>query len=362
MLMSQTLVAFTIEFDNEFEHRMPHRTTKYGTTPGASNAPWLVSMAMWVHCMRHVPAGGIRAADLARQSLLAPKSAEIIIRRMSGWWGYLRVAPDPADSRDTQPPSAWLVRPTPAGSRAQQVWEPLTDVIDARWRSRYGEREIDELRGALVAVVDQLDVALPDFLPIGQLLGSPRAARSFPVPSARSELPLPALLSKTLLAFSLDFGREVDLPLELSANVVRVLDDEGVRVRHLSALAGVAEMGVENSLSVLQRRGYVSVVSDPSGGRAKLARLTASGLRARSAYRDRVAAVTSEWEARFGTDVVRTLRDSLEALVGGGTAGDSPLAAALEPYPDGWRSQLPRPGALPHYPLVSHRGGFPDGS
>jgi len=25
--LSQTLVAFTIEFDNEFEHRMPHRTS-----------------------------------------------------------------------------------------------------------------------------------------------------------------------------------------------------------------------------------------------------------------------------------------------------------------------------------------------
>jgi hypothetical protein len=29
-LLSQTLVAFTIEFDNEAERRMPHRTTGYG--------------------------------------------------------------------------------------------------------------------------------------------------------------------------------------------------------------------------------------------------------------------------------------------------------------------------------------------
>ena len=27
-LLSQALVAFTIEFDNEFEHQMPHRTTQ----------------------------------------------------------------------------------------------------------------------------------------------------------------------------------------------------------------------------------------------------------------------------------------------------------------------------------------------
>ena len=34
----------------------------------------------------------------------------------------------------------------------------------------------------------------------------------------------------------------------------------------------------------------------------------------------------------------------------------------LEPYPDGWRAKVRRPEALPHYPMVLHRGGYPDGS
>jgi hypothetical protein len=34
-LLSQVLVAFTIEFDNEFERQMPHRTTRHGSTAGA---------------------------------------------------------------------------------------------------------------------------------------------------------------------------------------------------------------------------------------------------------------------------------------------------------------------------------------
>lgn len=34
-LLSQAFVAFTIECDNEFEHRMPHRTTRFASTPGA---------------------------------------------------------------------------------------------------------------------------------------------------------------------------------------------------------------------------------------------------------------------------------------------------------------------------------------
>src|SRR6266487_1082973 len=46
-LLSQALVAFTIEFDNEAEHRLPHRTTSHGASgPGdGAPAPWLVSLA-----------------------------------------------------------------------------------------------------------------------------------------------------------------------------------------------------------------------------------------------------------------------------------------------------------------------------
>jgi hypothetical protein len=38
-LLSQVLVAFTIELDNEFEHRMPHHTAKHR---GSRDVPWLV--------------------------------------------------------------------------------------------------------------------------------------------------------------------------------------------------------------------------------------------------------------------------------------------------------------------------------
>jgi hypothetical protein len=45
-LLSQVLVAFTIEFDNESERLMQHRTTNHGSTNGAGQGPWLVSMVM----------------------------------------------------------------------------------------------------------------------------------------------------------------------------------------------------------------------------------------------------------------------------------------------------------------------------
>ena len=48
-LLSQVLVAFIIECDNEIERQMPHSTTSHGRTPGA---PWLVSMPDVVECLR----------------------------------------------------------------------------------------------------------------------------------------------------------------------------------------------------------------------------------------------------------------------------------------------------------------------
>jgi hypothetical protein len=38
------------------------------------------------------------------------------------------------------------------------------------------------------------------------------------------------------------------------------------------------------------------------------------------------------------------------------------LFRGLGPYADGWRASVHKPDTLPHYPMVLHRGGFPDGS
>ena len=63
-LLSHSLVAFTIEFDNEFELQMPHRTTRQGSAAGSRRGPWLVSMVMWLKFMRFIPEEGISAREL----------------------------------------------------------------------------------------------------------------------------------------------------------------------------------------------------------------------------------------------------------------------------------------------------------
>jgi hypothetical protein len=64
VLLSQLLVAFTIEFDNESEHRIVHWTTNGSRGAGPSGAPWLVSQVLWVNVLQYIGEEGIRVGEL----------------------------------------------------------------------------------------------------------------------------------------------------------------------------------------------------------------------------------------------------------------------------------------------------------
>src|SRR5580704_6593928 len=114
-LLSQALVAFTIEFDNEFEHLVPHRTTNYGSTPGAYGAPWLVSMAMWMNFMQFIREDGISVGDLQRQLQVNDKTIDARLTRMRKWWGYVVVDSSHLRSRSSRISKDAIVRPTAGG-------------------------------------------------------------------------------------------------------------------------------------------------------------------------------------------------------------------------------------------------------
>jgi hypothetical protein len=73
-------------------------------------------------------------------------------------------------------------------------------------------------------------------------------------------------------------------------------------------------------------------------------------------------AIEGRWQTRFGENAIRTLRDVLEESDAGAPAKTSRLFEGLEPYPDGWRAAVRKPETLPYFPMVLHRGGYPDGS
>lgn len=305
-----------IEFDNEAERQMRHRTTRHGSSTDALGGPWLVSMVMWSNCMRFVGEEGVRVRDLER--LARTKTNLNGMER----WGYIVIEPDPADSRPRPPHSDWVIRATPAGRKAREVGLPLFGVIEKRWQERFGNDEIFQLRDSLYAVAGQLDGELPDCLPIlGYGLFSkgpdrgPRLASAPKVENA-SSLPLSALLSRVLLAFAIEFERESEVSLAICANVLRFLGEERVRVRDLPLLSGVSKEAIATSLSYLTKRGYAVVKPESPGGSVKVLLLTPKGQRARDTYRRLLATIEDLWQARFGKDTIHILRDLLERLVG----------------------------------------------
>ncbi len=353
-LLSQALVAFTIECDNEAEHQVPHRTSGHGPRDGASaDAPWLTSLAMWANCLRFLPDAGLTVRELRR---LARTGTNLDGMRR---WGYVTFSPDPG--RGKRPGPGALMRPTARGSQARDLWQPIDGIVEARWRDRFGPEAVGALRSALAAVVAGLDPRLPDCLPI---LGYGLFSRldpdpGPPAPASPVSLPLWALLSRPLLAFATEFERESSLSLAISANVLRVLTDRGVPSRDIPALAGVSKESVAMAMGIVRKQDLVAQEPETPGSRRTVTRLTAAGSRARQEYQDLAAAVEERWRDRFGADRVSALRASLEPLAVG---HPPPLFGGLEPYPDGWRAKVRPPSVLPHYPMVLHRGGYPDGA
>ena len=348
-LLSQALVAFTIEADNEAEHRLPHTTQDHGRSPGA---PWLTSLAMWANCLRHVPDEGITVAGL-RAAARTGTNLDGMRR-----WGYVTYTPDPGRGKRPRPDA--IVRLTAGGRRARDGWDGVPAEIEQRWRDRFGAPAAEGLCAALAAVVAELDPRLPDCLPILHpgLFSEPDLPDGATTPCADT-LPLWALLSRTLLAFAAEWEDDSGRSLVISANLLRVLTEDGVRSRDVAALAGISKAAVAFTMGPATKQGLVAEQPDPDGSRWKITRLTSSGARAQRAYADLTAAVEDRWRSRFGAERVAALRDALEPLA----VGDPPpLFGGLTPYEDGWRAQVKPAAVLPHYPMVLHRGGYPDGA
>jgi hypothetical protein len=122
-LLSQALVAYTIEFDNEFEHRMPHRTSR-GSTAATRQGPWLVSLVMWSNCMRFVDDDGVTIRELERMA--RTKTNLDGMRR----WGYITID---GGSRSRRPES--VLRATAAGLEARKTWQPGLEPYPDGWRA-----------------------------------------------------------------------------------------------------------------------------------------------------------------------------------------------------------------------------------
>jgi hypothetical protein len=348
-LLSQALVAFTIEFDNAVEQRMPHHAA---SDPVAKPrvGPWLISQAMWANFLRVVDENGTPLGALAGPVRMTNLDG---MRR----WGYVTITPAPDDSRSKPPKGEWIVKPTRAGLAAQAVCRPLAQEIEARWADRFGAADIAALRAGLDAIRRRLPPGQPAYLPVARY-----ALRTEP-PALAAAPPndLSALLAAVLLAFTLDFERGWPVSLPIAQDVLRVLAETPTPVRDLPRLSGVSKEAIAMGLGFLARSGRAKL-QPAASGRGKAASLTAKGVEAKVACQDRLDAIEAEWRGRYGDMLSGALRAPLERLCGAGADGRPRLCAAIDPPPDSWRARLPPPATLPHQPMVLHRGGYPDGA
>jgi len=360
-LLSWLLVAYTMELDNEFEHRM--------IGVGAGRA-FRVSLVMWENFLRFVGPDGLRAGDVPDRAGIAPRIHPYLAMER---WGYVVV--EPGGARNAKSDS--IIRLTPIGTRAAEAWQPLHRLVDGRWRARFGDDAVEAVRERLQSVVDELAVGRPRYLPVvgyGMTTAAPPAeARATSDDGATGLLPLSALLSLVLLEFTLEFERGMAVSLPISADVLRVVGGDGTRLRDLPGRAGVSKEAVSVAVGFLERTDHARVGPDPSASRGKVVALTARGRAARDGYYSRVAKIEDEWTARFGADAVDGLRHALAQIVAQRDGERLRLAEGLVPRPGGWRAQrryasqteafVASPTTcLPHHPMVTHRGGWPDGS
>ena len=370
-LLSQVLVAFTLEFDNEFERRMGE-----AGYPGA-----MLSYVVWANLMRFIEAVTVR--ELAQRAMAQEKSVKFQLGCLERW-GFVTL--DASVRRDGWGSgrgirAGWIPHQTDKGRAACEIWPLLPGEMEQRWRERFGDA-IEELRHSLEAVVGKFDRELPQALPghwdENAKYSAHRSRRG-------EELSLLALLSQILLAFRLVFDRSSPVPLMLCANALRVLGEDAIPEAEIPRLTGGS---AETSGIGWQIRPYIVVEPAAGAKRGKLVRLSLSGIRAKEKYFELTDALEKGWKERFGAGQIRQVRESLRELFVPRMRDRLLIAGGLIPAPGTVRSGVELPalgrraigpaarqrmrdmaaqsamfqkdpaGTLPHYPLWDMNRGF----
>ena len=364
--LSQALIAYTIEFDDEAEQRILHGTTVGGLQGMHAGGVWFTSQVMWSNFIRHMDNRGRPVREIQALACLSENAIKSRLHHLE-WWHYLSFAPDPKDIRPKPRYLDQLVKLTPNGEKAAREWAPISLEVDKRWRKRFGPTNVNDLTSALKKIVAAEAADLPDYMPVVDYQDGMRATLLMPEEPAPwtpvTKLDLSALLSRALLALTLEFEGESDVSLTAAANVLRVVGDSGLPLKDIPSRAGVAKEGVVALVNFLKKTGRASLGSD----KTKTVKLTAKGTQARDEGARILSTIETRWEKAHGKEAIDAIRGGLDNLI-----GSTKLVEGLTPHETGWRlnkryisqtnAVLADPSAaLPHHPMITHRGGFPDG-
>jgi hypothetical protein len=342
-LLAHALVAMTIGIDNEIEQRMPHQTALGRKRGVIATGPWLVSWATWANILRFVPPAGITISDFRR---LPGAEADAFDGKNPGVirWGYVTRTGD-------------IVRPTRALAAARDDVFPLVPAaVEARWAEHFGAAVMADVGRALDAVLAPVAVVLPRALPRADNLMWTRWEQRGPAVDRVEDLDVVAKLAQVLLLFALDHEAGAAAPLTMAANLLRVVPADGTTMKDALVRSGISK----EAMAYLT--GWRQVTRLTAESESKRLLLTPAGIDAGDDYRSRAESVEQAWAHEQGADVVGRLRRALERIVVAPTLDRSPLAPLVDPPPDCWRAWVKRPTTLPHYPMMLHRGGYPDGA
>ena len=297
-------------------------------------------LGAWANVLRVLAEGELDQREIVRRAVISSRVAEVVVKRLERR-GALTVnaAAIPGKRGKTK-----LVALTAQGGDARERAAALVKTVEDGWRGRFGGESVDRLRLALASVVDRLPIELPhyltgygagdpsitggDYLP--EQPGPPRIpahGQDWPVVlraegGNAGQLPLPALLSEVLAAFSIDYERERLGSLQAASNFLRFVGDDGVTLERARTLGGVSG----NGKSLHER--HVGVVVERGKARDMTRRvyLTPKSRRSRDAYPDLVTEIEERWREEYG-DAVPTMLAALSAM-------DPLFNDGLPDYPD----------------------------
>ena len=331
-LLSQVLVAYTIEADNRFERAMVD-----ADYPGRH-----LSLLLWSNLIRFV-GDRIALRQLARTALTPESDIKHQLGCLERWGVVTLDEPDGGSAPKKRERhregwgsgsglrADWIVRLTETGEHARSVWPGIIDAVDANWHRRLGATRFMDLRETLTSIVASCARPLPDALPMPDLragyapYGESKA--SFPTPGSPSEASIATILSNALLMFAIEFDRAAPVPIELSANLLRVLAEGPVQVNELAQLTGLppecADIG-------WQEKPLVTLAPKLAKARGKVVALSAAGRAGFDAHERLVPKLEREWEQRFGKANLARLRDALLTAFDD-KSGRAPILEALTP-------------------------------
>ena len=298
-------------FDEDYEHTLADDAAK-------------PSLGIWGNVLRAIGNDGVPTRDLPTRTVLSRRAARAVLRDLQ----RLRwIAPEKRGG-------ASHLRLTTAGRAARDIGAAHIRAVEETWRQRFGTARVGALRQALAALASQFDIELPWHLTgygladasvtggshVAAQPGPPRIpahGEDWPVVlrdagSHTRQLPLPALLSQALAAFTIDYEWDImgyGAGLLATSNLLRFIGDDGMPLARASALGEVRG----NGKAGLERHLVVVVESGKPRDRSRLVYLTPKGRRARDSHAYLLMAMEQDWQRRYG-DCVVALRDALESL------------------------------------------------